>query len=52
MLPPRTSILDAFEIAANTLKNCVKELHYWLIHPSGEIDGEFESKKSFLQNSA
>lgn len=43
MLPPRTSIRDAFEIAANTLKNCVKELHYWLIHPSGEIDGEFES---------
>lgn len=35
MLPPKISIPDALEIAAKTLKNCVKELLCWFYPPIG-----------------
>jgi cell division protein FtsZ len=49
MLPPGTTLNGAFKIASKTIKNCIKDLHYWAIHPSGAIDGDFETKKPFLQ---
>jgi cell division protein FtsZ len=49
MLPSGTTVRGALKIASRTLKNCIKDLHYWAIHPSGGIDGGFETKKVFLQ---
>lgn len=50
MLPPGTKIEGAFEIASKTLKSCVKEVHGLVTRQTGAIDGDFESKKPFLQN--
>lgn len=50
MLSPGTTIKGVFEIASKTLKSCVKEVHGLVTRKSGAIDGDFESKKPFLQN--
>jgi cell division protein FtsZ len=50
MLSPGAKIIDAFDTASETLKRCVKDLHGLVTRQTGAIDGDFESKKPFLQN--
>ncbi|MBC8457336.1 MAG: hypothetical protein H8D67_04995, partial [Deltaproteobacteria bacterium] len=50
MLPPGMKTIDTFNAASKTLKKCVKDLHGLVTRQTGAIDGEFDSKKPFLQN--